>query len=180
MNHQMPPPNTYLCLSRLHKLEIRNRYLDNWNRSHHKFDTNKLGAQAYSLPGRGSGPHHGQHHPRYAGAGKGHHEAGLWNCQTEDGPRLRYSSKSPILPAVPVFHVRKSYLHHQLARSIITELIPEIGTSNCIATSDYEFTPLLENLFGQGWLLLWEKLSVEWLGMEERSRWGKFQVRIFK
>ena len=60
------------------------------------------------------------------------------------------SGKSPVLPAVQVVHERKLQLHHELAWSIITNLIPEISTRKFVATSDDEFTPLLEKFVGKG------------------------------
>ena len=41
-------------------------------------------------------------------------------------------------------------MHHELAWSIITNLIPEISTRKFVATSDDEFTPLLEKFVGKG------------------------------
>ena len=62
----------------------------------------------------------------------------------------RTSGKSPILSAVQVFHERKLQLHHKIAWSIILNLIPEIGTEKFVATSDDEFTPLLEQFVTKG------------------------------
>ena len=56
------------------------------------------------------------------------------------------SGKSPVIPSVQIIHERKLQLHHQLAWSVITNLIPEICTSNFLAVSDDEFTPLLEKV----------------------------------
>lgn len=54
------------------------------------------------------------------------------------------SGKCPVVPAVQVLHERKLKLHHRIAWSIILDLIPEIGTSKFVATSDDEFTDILQ------------------------------------
>ena len=56
------------------------------------------------------------------------------------------SGKSPVIPSVQIIHERKLQLHHQLAWSVITNLIPDICTSKFLAVSDDEFTPLLEKV----------------------------------
>ena len=76
------------------------------------------------------------------------------------------SGKSPILPAVQVFHERKLQLHHNMAWSIILDLIPEIGSSKFVATSDDEFTALLERYCSKG---LVSKCEIH--GAKKIERW---------
>ena len=58
----------------------------------------------------------------------------------------RRSGKSPVIPVVQILHERKIQLHHELAWMIIVNLIPEISTKKFVATSDDEFTPVLEKV----------------------------------
>ena len=64
--------------------------------------------------------------------------------------RNRVSGKCPILAAVQVMHKCKIQMHHELAWQIITNLIPEFGTAKLVATSDDEFTGLLEKFKKKG------------------------------
>ena len=65
-----------------------------------------------------------------------------------------------------MIHERKLQLHHELAWSIITDLIPEIGTKKFVSTSDDEFTPLLEKYVKKG---LVAKCEVH--GSKKIERW---------
>ena len=47
-------------------------------------------------------------------------------------------------------HKCKIQMHHELAWQIITNLIPEFGTAKLVATSDDEFTGLLEKFKKKG------------------------------
>ena len=60
----------------------------------------------------------------------------------------RKSGKCPVIPVCQIIHERKIQLHHQLAWAVIVDLIPEISSSKFLATSDDEFTPLLEKVRG--------------------------------
>ena len=64
--------------------------------------------------------------------------------------RNRVSGKCPKLAAVQVIHERKIQMHHELAWQIIPNLIPEFGTAKLVATSDDEFTGLLEKFKKKG------------------------------
>ena len=64
--------------------------------------------------------------------------------------RNRVSGNSPILGVAQVIHERKIQMHHELAWQIITNLIPEFGTAKLVATSDDEFTGLLEKFIKKG------------------------------
>ena len=71
---------------------------------------------------------------------------------------IRYEDKksgiSPVIPGVQIIHERKLQMHHELAWRIITDLIPEIKTSQFIAVSDDEFTCLLEKNVKKGLALV--------------------------
>ena len=58
----------------------------------------------------------------------------------------------PILPAVQVIHERKFGMHHEMAWMIMTDLIPEISTKKHLATSDDEFTTLMEKFIKKGFV----------------------------
>ena len=60
--------------------------------------------------------------------------------------RNKKSLKSPVIPVIQVIHERKYRLHHDLAWSIVTDLIPEICSKKFLAVSDDEFTPVLEKV----------------------------------
>ena len=76
------------------------------------------------------------------------------------------SGKCPVLPAVQVIHERKLALHHQIAWEVITDLIPEIKTRKLVATSDDEFTPLLQRFVQTG---LTSKCEIH--GVKKIERW---------
>ena len=69
-----------------------------------------------------------------------------WICIRDIRLKDRKSGKSPVIPIVQVIHERKIAMHHDIAWSIITNLIPEICTAKFLATSDDEFTPLLQKV----------------------------------
>ena len=69
-----------------------------------------------------------------------------WICIRDIRYKDKNSGKSTVIPIAQVIHERKLSLHHELAWRIITNLIPEISTSKFLATSEDEFTPLLEKV----------------------------------
>ena len=69
-----------------------------------------------------------------------------WICIRDIRMKDRKSGKSPVIPIVQVIHERKIAMHHDIAWTIITNLIPEICTAKFLATSDAEFTPLLKKV----------------------------------
>ena len=80
--------------------------------------------------------------------------------------RNSISGKCPIIAAVQVIHERKIQLHHEMAWHIITDLIPEIGTSKLLATSDDEFTELLKKFIKKGYVT-----KCELHGTKKIERW---------
>ena len=74
-----------------------------------------------------------------------------WICIRYIQLKDRKSGKSQVIPIVQVIHERKIAMHHELAWSIITNLIPEICTAKFLVISDDEFTPLLQKVSLRGY-----------------------------
>ena len=62
------------------------------------------------------------------------------------------TGKVPVIPAIQVIHERKLQLHHEIAWKIMANLVEEISTKKHLATSDDEFTELLEKFVHKGFV----------------------------
>ena len=91
-----------------------------------------------------------------------------WLCIRDIRFRNIRTGSVPIIPAVMVIHERKLGMHHEMAWMIMTDLIPEISTKKHLATSDDEFTALMEKFVKNGFVAKCENH-----GTQKIKRWVK-------